>query len=139
MLKLIATASVIVAATAVLSGCEDDAKIASRNVSKAADNFEVNRRIVFYNGITDKYMLTIEGACSIDTSTSGKTFTATCKTGPNAYKKHFLGLSDNVTFVAEQTGPVDVSAYHYRVTFKPQAILPDFDLRGSTTDLPRAQ
>ena len=47
MLKLIATASVIVAATAVLSGCEDDAKIASRNVSKAADNFEVNRRLVF--------------------------------------------------------------------------------------------
>ena len=139
MLKPIATASVIVAATAVLSGCEDDAQIASRNVSKAADNFEVNRRIVFYNGITDKYMLTIEGACSIDTSTSGKTFTATCKTGPNAYKKHFLGLSDNVTFVAEQTGPVDVSAYHYRVTFKPQAILPDFDFRGSMTDLPRAQ
>ena len=139
MLKLIATASVIVAATAVLSGCEDDAEIASRNVSKAADNFEVNRRIVFYNGITDKYMLTIEGACSIDTSTSGKTFTATCKTGPNAYKKHFLGLSDNVTFVAEQMGPVDVSAYHYRVTFKPQAILPDFDFRGSMTDLPRAQ
>ena len=139
MLKLIATASVIVAATAVLSGCEDDAQIASRNVSKAADNFEVNRRIVFYNGITDKYMLTIEGACSIDTSTSGKTFTATCKTGPNAYKKHFLGLSDNVTFFAEQMGAVDASAYHYRVTFKPQAILPDFDLRGSTTDLPRAQ
>ena len=139
MLKLIATASVIVAATAVLSGCADDAQIASRNVSKAADNFEVNRRIVFYNGITDKYMLTIEGACSIDTSTSGKTFTATCKTGPNAYKKHFLGLSDNVTFFAEQMGAVDASAYHYRVTFKPQAILPDFDLRGSTTDLPRAQ
>ena len=139
MLKLITTASVIVAATAVLSGCEDDAQIASRNVSKAADNFEVNRRIVFYNGITDKYMLTIEGACSIDTSTSGKTFTATCKTGPNAYKKHFLGLSDNVTFFAEQMGAVDASAYHYRVTFKPHAILPDFDFRGSMTDLPRAQ
>ena len=137
MLKPIAP--LIVAATAVLSGCADDAQIASRNVRKAADNFEVNRRIVFYNGITDKYMLTIEGACSIDTSTSGKTFTATCKTGPNAYKKHFLGLSDNVTFFAEQMGAVDASAYHYRVTFKPQAILPDFDLRGSTTDLPRAQ
>ena len=139
MFKLLATASAILTTAALLAGCEDDAQIASRNVSKAADNFEVNRRIVFYNGITDKYMLTIEGACSIDTSTSGKTFTATCKTGPNAYKKHFLGLSDNVTFFAEQMGAVDASAYHYRVTFKPQAILPDFDLRGSTTDLPRAQ
>lgn len=127
------------ATVALLAGCADDAQIASRNVSKAADNFEVNRRIVFYNGITDKYMLTIEGACSIDTSSSGKTFTATCKTGPGAYKKHFLGLSDNVTFFAEQMGAVDASAYHYRVTFKPQALLPDFDFRGSATDLPRAQ
>jgi hypothetical protein len=128
-----------IAIAALLVGCEDDAKIASRNVSKAADNFEVNRRIVFYNGITDKYMLTIEGACSIDTSTSGKTFTATCKTGPTSYKKHFLGLSDNVTFFAEQMGAVNASAYHYRVTFKPQALLPDFDFRGSTTDLPQSQ
>ena len=139
MFKLLATASAVVATAALLAGCAADAQIASRNVRKAADNFEVNRRIVFYNGITDKYMLTIEGACSIDTSSSGKTFTATCKTGPNAYKKHFLGLSDNVTFFAEQMGAVDASAYHYRVTFKPQAILPDFDLRGSTTDLPREQ
>lgn len=129
----------VLALVALLAGCEDDAKIASRNVSKAADNFEVNRRIVFYNGITDKYMLTIEGACSIDTSSSGKTFTATCKTGPSSYKKHFLGLSDNVTFFAEQMGAVDASAYHYRVTFKPQTILPDIDFRGSATDLPRAQ
>ena len=139
MFKLLATASATVAIAALLTGCADDAQIASRNVSKAADNFEVNRRIVFYNGITDTYMLTIEGACSIDTSSSGKTFTATCKTGPASYKKHFLGLSDNVTFFAEQMGAVDASAYHYRVTFKPQAILPDVDFRGSTTDLPRAQ
>ena len=139
MFKLLATASATVAVAALLTGCADDAQIASRNVSKAADNFEVNRRIVFYNGITDKYILTIEGACSIDTSSSGKTFTATCKTGHTSYKKHFLGLSDNVTFFAEQMGAVDASAYHYRVTFKPQAILPDVDFRGSTTDLPRAQ
>ena len=127
------------AAVAMLAGCQADATIASHNVSKAADNFEVNRRIVFYNGITDKYMLTIEGACSIDTSASGKTFTAICKTGPTSYKKHFLGLSDNVTFFAEQLGAVDASAYHYRVTFGPQTILPDIDFRGSTTDLPRVQ
>lgn len=47
-----------------LTGCADDAAVASRNLVKAADNFEVNRRIVFYNGITDSYMLTIEGFCS---------------------------------------------------------------------------
>lgn len=129
----------ILCALLSLTACNDDAQIASHNVTKAADNFEVIRRIVFYNGITGDYMLSIEGACSIDTSASGKTFTAICKTGPGAYKKHFLGLSDNVTFFAEQMGAVEASAYHYRVTFKPQTILPDIDFRGSLSDLPRNQ
>jgi hypothetical protein len=61
----------------------------------------------------------------------------TCKTGPTSYKKHFLGLSDNVTFFAEQMESVKASAYHYRVIFKPQAIIPDIDFRGSTTDIPK--
>ena len=51
-----------------LAGCQRDAQVASWNLSKAADNFEINRRVVFYNGITDSYMLTIEGRCSIEDS-----------------------------------------------------------------------
>lgn len=112
-----------------LSACTD-ADIASTNLSKAADNFEIDRRIVFYNGITDSYMLTIEGRCSLGNSDDrNKQLTVTCKTGEDTYKKHFLGLSDNVTYFVEQLEPVSVSAYHYRVTFKPQTILPDIDLR----------
>jgi hypothetical protein len=121
--------------TALLAGCETDANVASRNLSKAADMFEINRRIVFYNGITDTYMLTIEGRCSIDTNSSGTSFHVTCKTGKNEFKKHFLGLSDNVTYFAEQLQPADVSVYHYRVVFKPQAILPDIDFAGSVEGL----
>lgn len=59
----------------------------------------------------------------------------TCKTGSSEYKKHFLGLSDNVTYFAEQRKSKDVSVYHYRVIFKPQTIIPDFDFEGSVTDL----
>ena len=83
-----------------LAACSNDADIASRNLSQAADNFEINRRIVFYNGITGDYMLTIEGLCS--QAPEPKKLTVTCKTGPAAYKKHFLGLSDNVTYFSEQ-------------------------------------
>ncbi len=114
-------------------GCRDDARIASRNLSKAADNFEINRRIVFYNGITDQYMLTIEGRCSI--RDANRQLEVTCKTSDHAYSKHFLGLSDNVTYFAEQLETVDVSVYHHRITFKPQEIIPDIDLRGSTEEL----
>lgn len=114
-----------------LSACTD-ADIASTNLSKAADNFEIDRRIVFYNGITDSYMLTIEGRCSLGNQDNRFVqLTVTCKTGDDEYKKHFLGLSDNVTYFAEQLEPISVSAYHYRVAFKPQAILPDIDLRVS--------
>lgn len=123
-----------IAAVALLAGCTD-ADIASQNLSKAADNFEVTRRVVFYNGITGDYILTIEGLCSLGNYDTSGELTVTCKTGPKAYKKHFLGLSDNVTFFAEQLEAANVSAYHYRVVFKPQTIIPDIDFRGDAEEL----
>jgi hypothetical protein len=109
------------------SGCATDADIASQNLSKAADQFEINRRIVFYNGITDTYMLTIEGKCSLDLS-RGNVLTVTCMTGKEEFKKHYLGLSHNVTYFAEQLDSVGVSRYMYRVVFKPLSIIPDIDI-----------
>ncbi len=110
------------------SGC-NDADIASRNISKAADQFEVQRRIVFYNGITGEYMLTIEGLCSIGNDDDKRKLSVTCKTSASNYKKHFLGLSDNVTFFVEQVEASAASPYQYRVVFKPLAIIPDIELR----------
>ena len=110
-------------------GCANDADVASRNLSVAADNFEVNRRIVFYNGITGEYILVIEGLCSLGNNDIDKRLSVICKVGSNEYKKHFLGLSDNVTFFAEQIEPAEVSKYFYRVTFNPSTIIPDIDLR----------
>jgi hypothetical protein len=121
-------------ALVVLSACTD-ADVASRNLSKAADQFEVNRRVVFYNGITGSYILAVEGLCSLGNFDSQGQLSVTCKTGPSAFKKHFLGLSDNVTFFAEQLEPNSVSTYHYRVIFKPQTILPDFDFKGDADAL----
>ena len=105
----------------ILMGC-DDAMVADRNMSKAADNFEVNRRIVFFNGITDKYILTIEGRCSLKDA-NGQ-LEVLCKVGDGVYKKHFLGLSDNVSYFAEQLDDIKLSVYHYRVIFKPEVIIP---------------
>ena len=122
----------------LLSGC-DDADIASQNLVKAADNFEINRRIVFFNGITDNYLLEIEGLCSIKADGYDSQLEVVCKIGDEQYKKHFLGLSDNVAYFVEQLESTSASAYHYRVTFKPQVIIPDVDLRVDTTDLPREQ
>lgn len=111
-----------------LAGC-NDADVASRNLSTAADNFEINRRVVFYNGITGDYMLTIEGLCSLGNDNTSKQITITCKVGPGTFKKHFLGLSNNVTYFVEQMDPAQVSVYHYRVIFKPSVIIPDIEVK----------
>ena len=115
------------------SACERDAQTASRNLSVAADMFEIQRRIVFLNGITDRYILMVEGRCSIHDD--GNQLEVTCKTGPDAFMKHFLGLSDNVTYFAEQTQLADVSVYHTRIVWKPQSLVPDIDFRGDTDEL----
>lgn len=121
-------------ALSLISACTD-ADIASSNISKAADMFEINRRVVFYNGITDTYMLTVEGLCSLGNYDAHNELTITCKVGNGLFKKHFLGRSDNVTYFAEQLEPAPVGTYHYRVIFKPQTIIPDVDFRGSASEL----
>lgn len=124
-----------VAAGLLLSGCNSDADVASRNLSQAADNFEVNRRVIFVNGITDNYLLTIEGLCSIEADRADNQLEVTCKVGEEEFKKHFLGLSDNVFYLVEQLEPSTVSTHHYRVVFKPQSIIPDIDFRGDAGEL----
>ena len=127
--------AVAVVSLSLLAGCVDDATVASQNLSTAANMFEINRRVIFYNGITDAYMLTIEGLCSIEKDNSDQQLEVTCKVGPQQFKKHFLGISDNVTYFVEQLEPAETSTYHYRVVFKPQSIVPDVDFRGDIEEL----
>lgn len=117
-----------VVCVAAFAGCSRDAQVASKNLSYAADNFQLDRRVVFYNGITGEYILAIEGKCSFDVVSERKV-DVTCKIGDAEYKKHSLGISDNVTYFSEQLTSKGVSAYHYKVAFKPQAIIPDIDLK----------
>src|SRR5690625_6097287 len=85
----------------ILASCTESDTV-SRNLSKSADSFEVQRRVVFFNGITDEYLLTVEGLCALGNEDSDLRMTVTCKVGEDEYKKHYLGLSDNVSFFAEQ-------------------------------------
>jgi len=119
---------ILVVAAIFLGACETDANVASRNLSLAAEQFEIDRRIVFFNGITDTYLLEIVGKCSIEADTADIQLEVTCKTGPDEFKKHFLGLSDNVSYFVEQLEGFDVDVFHYRVIFKPEVILPNIDL-----------
>lgn len=112
-------------------GCSTDARVASRNLAKSAEMFELERRIVFYDAIQGVYLLSIEGRCSIETGSTK--LSVTCKTSETGYKKHHLGLSDNVTYFSEQLESADVGVYNYRVIFKPETLIPNIDLETSVT------
>jgi hypothetical protein len=123
-----------------LAGCEgdSDADVARQNLSTAAEQFQVNRRIVVINGVTDKYILAVEGRCSTETAASSMpgSIEITCKTGPGLdgkgeFKKYFAGLSDNTTYFVEQLEPMAVDVYHYKVIFKPETLIPDVDMKTS--------
>lgn len=129
-MKKILSALALAALLAVsVTGCSSDADVASYNISKAADMFQIERRIVFYNGINGDYILSIEGRCSIEKDGLDNQLEVTCKVADSAFKKHYLGLSDNVTYFAEQLATVDVSVYRYKVIFKPVSIVPDIEVR----------
>lgn len=125
MLLLLVLMSMIL----IVSCLDTDANVASHNLSKAADQFEIYRRVVFYNGITDKYILMVEGYCSIKVDGYDEQLELTVKTDEGTYLKHFLGLSDNVTYFVEQLEPEKVSDKHYKVIFKPSVIIPNIDIK----------
>ena len=131
MKKILLTLSAIALIIAACNPFSSDADVASENLSRAADQFEIPRRVVFFNGITDTYLLEIQGFCSIkaDVGEFGDgQLEATCRRD-GGFIKHFLGLSDNVSYFVEQLDPAIVSTGHYRVIFKPSAIIPAPDIQ----------
>jgi hypothetical protein len=129
-MKKAMTGLMVMVLAVVLAGCAQESRRASYNVSQAARNFEVNRRVVFYNGITGEYILTIEGLLSVTPDDRHSAWVSVIvKTGPAEYKKHYLGVSDNVTWFCEQIESVKADPFHYRVIFRPQTIVPNIELQ----------
>ena len=126
-MKKIMLVLLLVLVVFAMVGCSSDAYVVSSNLSKAADSFEIYRRVVFYNGITDTYILSIEGYSSVEFFPNK--FVVTVKTDDGTFLKHYLGRADNVFPFVEQLHDVAVSDRHYRVIFKPSVIIPDIDLQ----------
>jgi hypothetical protein len=124
-----AAAVLLVAASLGATACGSNADIASDNISKEAEKFNVQRKIVGINGITDKVLFEVEGRCSLEYGeTMENTLDVICKHGPNDYRKHYVGMSDNVTFISTQLDGIDVSEYRTKIILKPENLVPDFDL-----------
>jgi hypothetical protein len=124
--KFIAAALAALTLTTTLAACGSDADVASKNISKEAEQFKVVRRIIVVNGVTDKVELEVVGRCSYE-HPAGE-LQLVCKEAPGAYKKHTIGLSDNVFFAVTQLQSINVSVYRTKIILKPQNIVPDLDL-----------
>lgn len=126
--KIIAAIAAAAFAT-TLAGCASDAQKVNENLTTEADQFNVQRTIVGINGITDKTAFYVEGRCSITADTADNQLEVICKQGPDDYRKHFIGLSDNIFYVVTQEKGIDVSEYHTKIVLKPENLIPEFDIR----------
>lgn len=133
-IKYIALGSVAVMLLSAAS-CEPAADVASRNLSTAADNFEVPRRVSVVNGITGDVSMVVEGFCSLDNNNTDTKIAFTCRTESGNFIKNFLLKSDNTFVMVEQLADVNVSTFHYRTVFRPQSLIPDIDFQGNTQEL----
>lgn len=127
MKKRLMLAAMAVAVVLAGVACDSEADKANSNLSKEAERFRIERRIVAINGITDEVLFTVQGYCSYEVPENG-TFEVICKTEGGKVERTTLYLSDNVTFVSTQLRPHKVSFYRPKIVFRPKSIVPDFDM-----------
>lgn len=123
MKKVIAILLVMVCLVGVLSGCSAASDV-NHNLSQAADNFEVYRKITVYNARTDMIIMEMEGLMSLSNNATSE-LVVTCKVGENEYKKNYVYLNAYVIYVVEDITGTVTDPYHYKIHF--YTALPDVD------------
>jgi hypothetical protein len=128
LVKNIAIASIAVASVAGLAACgsQNTADVASENISTAAANFEIARKITTVNNITGDYFQVIEGRCNIEAEPAQ--LEITCNS-PQGTVKNFVGLNAVTTYYVDQLDPAVVSVDQYRVVINPSTLIPDVDVK----------
>lgn len=123
MKKIFALLLVLVLVCSCFAGCTE-AENVNYNLSQAADNFEVVRKITVYNARTDLIIMEMEGLMSLSNNSS-RELVVTCRTGENEYKKNYVYLNDYVIYVVEDITGTVTDPYHYKIHF--YTALPDVD------------
>lgn len=129
MKKLISLSLTAVLGLLLLTGCVNDADIASQNLSTDADNFKVQRKVTFINTVTDEVLYTVEGNFSIIADTSDNQLEITAKTGNDEFQKHFLGLSPTTVYIVEQLEWQEANKHNFKITINPSSLIPEVEVR----------
>ena len=113
----------VVACVVALSGCTEADKV-SYNLSQEADNFNDIRQVTVINCLQGDVLFQMTGKMSITADVSDNQLEVVVEDENGEYKKHFIGLSDNVTYVVEDITAGDVEKYKYTLNFNPKMWLP---------------
>lgn len=122
MRKIIAVI-ILAAGIATLSGCSEASRV-SYNLSEQADNFNDIRQVTVINCITGDTLFQMTGKMSITADIEGNQLEVIVEDEKGEYKKHFIGLSNNVTYVVEDVTAGDVEKYKYTLNFNPKMWIP---------------
>jgi hypothetical protein len=105
------------------TGCSEADRV-SQNLSQEADNFNVVRQLTVINCIKGDTLFQMTGKMSIKADMADKQLEITVEDENGTYKKHFIGLSHNVTYVVEQLSSKHVSKYKYTLNYNPKMWIP---------------
>lgn len=114
----------------MLTGCTEAEKV-SYNISEEADNFNIFRRVVVVNVMSDKVLFELDGYFSINSDNVDNQLEITCEVGDGVYKKHFIGLSEMVAYTVEDINGAKVDKYHYEIHYLPEGNVVDFEFKES--------
>lgn len=118
--SIIAVAMLIIV---LFTGCSQADRV-SENLSKEAENFNDVRQITVINCLQGDVLFQMTGKMSIEADVSDNQLEVVVEDENGDYKKHFIGLSDNVTYVVEDITAGDVSNYKYTLNFNPEMWIP---------------
>lgn len=124
MKKYINLLFVVVMTMLLLTGCQTEADKVSYNLSLEADNFNNVRQVTVINCLQGDVLFQMTGKMSINADTADNQLEIVVEDNDGGYKKHFIGLSDNVTYVVEDITSKDVNKYKYTLNFNPKMWLP---------------
>lgn len=126
MKKTIAIILALICIVGCFASCTA-AENVNHNLSQAADNFQVVRKITVYNARTDMIVMEMEGIMSLSNNSTSE-LVVTCQTGPQEYKKNYVYLNEYVIYVVEDITGTVTNPYHYKVHF--YGAVPDIDINN---------
>lgn len=115
----------LVVSAFLLTACSEASRVES-NLTKEADNFNVVRQLTVINCLQGDVLFQMTGKMSINADVNDNQLEIIVENDDGNYTKHFVGLSDNVTYTIEDLnlGSNDVQKYKYTLNFNPKMWFP---------------